>query len=130
MSGGPCPTTERIGPDGKSKSSGGHEFRSFWLGERISPLEYLCIQSFLSHGHRYVLYTYGPVEGLPPGCELADARKVLPEDRVFLYPALGGRTQGGHPSGFTNLFRYKLLRDEGGWWVDTDVLCNRAELPE
>jgi SAM-dependent methyltransferase len=103
-----------------------HEFRSFWLGERISPLEYLCIQSFLSHGHRYVLYTYGPVAGLPPGCELADARQVLPEERVFVHSG----AEAGSPAGFANLFRYKLLRDEGGWWVDADVLCRRAELPE
>jgi SAM-dependent methyltransferase len=107
-----------------------HEFRSFWLGERVSPLEYLCIQSFLSHGHRYVLYTYGSVAGLPPGCEVADAREVLPEERVFLAPGLAGRTQAGSPSGFTNLFRYKLIRETGGWWVDTDVFCCRAEIPD
>ena len=108
----------------------GHEFRSFWLGEHVSPLEYLCIRSFLAHGHRYVLYTYGPVAGLPPGCELADAREVLPEERVFLAPGLAGRTQAGSPSGFTNLFRYKLIGETGGWWVDTDVLCCSAEISD
>jgi hypothetical protein len=103
-----------------------HEFRSLWVGERISPLEYLCIESFLAHGHRYVLYAYGPVAGLPPECELADAGTVLPEEDVFYY---GGK-HAGSPAGFANLFRYRLLAHRGGWWVDTDVLCCCADLPD
>ena len=102
-----------------------HEFRSFWYGGKISPLEYLSIQSFLAHGHSYVLYTYAPVAGLPPGCELADARTVLPEEEVFFYK---GGAHAGSPAGFANLFRYKLLRDHGGWWVDTDMLCCRSDV--
>ena len=26
-------------------------------------------------------------------------------------------------AGFSNFFRYKLLLEKGGWWVDTDVVC-------
>src|SRR5262249_54442102 len=32
--------------------------------------------------------------------------------------------------GFTDLFRYKLMRETGGGWVDTDVFCCRTEIPE
>jgi Alpha 1,4-glycosyltransferase conserved region len=103
-----------------------HEFRSLWIGECISPLEYLSIQSFLANGHRYVLYSYHPVAGLPPGCTQADAREVLPEDRVFFYSGV----HSGSPAGFANLFRYKLLFAEGGWWVDTDVVCLRSSISE
>jgi Glycosyltransferase sugar-binding region containing DXD motif len=48
-----------------------------------------------------------------------DAREILPESMVFLYP--------GRPSyaGFSNFFRYKLLFERGGWWVDTDAVCLR-----
>ena len=101
-----------------------HEFRSFWYGDEISPLEYLSIQSFLAHGHSYVLYTYAPVADLPSGCGLADARTVLPEEEVFFYKG----AHAGSPAGFANLFRYTLLRDHGGWWVDTDTLCCRSDL--
>ena len=36
----------------------------------------------------------------------------------------------GSVAGFSNLFRYELLRRDGGWWVDTDVLCLAAELAD
>jgi mannosyltransferase OCH1-like enzyme len=28
-------------------------------------------------------------------------------------------------SGFSNFFRYKLLLERGGWWVDSDTVCLR-----
>src|SRR5205814_1596959 len=28
-----------------------------------------------------------------------------------------------------NLFRYKLLLEKGGWWIDADVLCLRPTFP-
>ena len=28
-------------------------------------------------------------------------------------------------SGFSNFFRYKLLLERGGWWVDADMVCLR-----
>jgi hypothetical protein len=28
-------------------------------------------------------------------------------------------------AGFSNYFRYKLLLERGGWWVDTDMVCLR-----
>ena len=31
----------------------------------------------------------------------------------------------GSLAAFSNLFRYKLLLERGGWWVDTDVICLR-----
>ncbi|MBL0171623.1 MAG: hypothetical protein IPP90_12990 [Gemmatimonadaceae bacterium] len=37
----------------------------------------------------------------------------------------------GSVSGFSNFFRYRLLHDRGGWWVDTDVVCLRHfEFPD
>ncbi len=31
---------------------------------------------------------------------------------------------------FSNAFRYKLLEEKGGWWVDLDVVCQTDALPE
>ncbi len=57
---------------------------------------------------------------MPPGCTVRDARTVLGEDRIFCYRHEPGR---GSPAAFANVFRYKLLHERGGWWVDLDVLC-------
>jgi hypothetical protein len=79
-------------------------------------MERLCITSFLRNGHRFRLYVYGPLEGVPEGTELCDAAEILPESAIFQYT-------NGSFAGFSNFFRYKLLLDKGGWWVDLDTVC-------
>jgi mannosyltransferase OCH1-like enzyme len=80
-------------------------------------MERLSILSFLHEGHPFHLFTYGPVEGVPEGCIVEDAREVLPKSRIFRYRDFPSY------AGFANVFRYKLLLDRGGWWVDTDTVC-------
>jgi len=91
-----------------------------WIGPRLSAMERLSIASFLANGHAVQLYTYGDVEGIPPGVEHHDGREVLPAGSVFTYAEGFGK---GSYAGFANLFRYKLLLDHGGVWCDTDVVC-------
>jgi hypothetical protein len=93
--------------------------QGLWIGDRLSTLERLSITSFLAHGHEYHLYTYQSVDNVPCGARFEDARSVLPESMIFQYAK--------YPSyaGFANYFRYKLLLERGGWWVDTDVVCLR-----
>ena len=90
---------------------------SLWIGQ-LSPLERLCLKSFVAQGHAFHLYTYDPIDNVPPGVTLQDAGQILPASKVF-------RNQRGEGKGslaaFSDLFRYKLLLDRGGWWVDTDV---------
>lgn len=97
--------------------------QSLWIGDRLSALERLAIGSFLANGHRFLLYTYGSLEGVPPCARLCDAVTVLPQTRVFRYEHGAGC---GSYAAFANLFRYKLLFERGGWWVDTDVVCLRT----
>lgn len=104
-----------------------HVFQSLWVGRRLSPLEHLCIKSFLAHDHTFVLYAYDEIDNVPQGCTVEDARTILPEESVFL---LGSGVHVGTPSTFSNRFRYALLESRGGWWVDTDVLCLKREIPE
>lgn len=94
--------------------------RSLWIGEPLGPIERLSMSSFLGHGHEYQLYCYGDVPGIPAGVKVMDAREILPEDSIFRYERGPGK---GSVSAFSNLFRYKLLLEKGGWWVDTDVVC-------
>ena len=78
-------------------------------------LEIVCFA-----GHPYHLYTYDPIDNVPDGVALQDAGQILPQSLIF-------RNQNGQGKGsmaaFSDLFRYKLLLDRGGWWVDTDVFC-------
>jgi hypothetical protein len=91
--------------------------QSLWIGGALSPMEQLSIASFLAHGHEYHLFAYNAVKHLPRGAVLRDATAILPEAAIFQYRK--------HPSysAFSNFFRYKLLLEKGGWWVDTDVVC-------
>jgi hypothetical protein len=89
-------------------------------------LEQLCIKSFLEHGHRFVLYAYQDIDGVPRGCQVEDARAIVPEAEIFVH---GPGILAGSPALFSDRFRYELLKAQGEWWVDTDVLCLRRDIP-
>jgi hypothetical protein len=91
--------------------------QGLWIGGSLSNMERLSINSFLKNGHPYDLYTYGPVEGVPEGATVRDANEIIPWSEVFL-------NRGGY-STFSDFFRWKLIHDRGGWWVDTDAVCLR-----
>ena len=82
-------------------------------------MEQMSIQSFIHHGHEYHLYVYDEVEGIPAGTKIKDANRVLPDSDIFSKTA----TKTAGYVTFSNLFRYQLLKDIGGWWVDLDVVC-------
>ena len=103
------------------------EVNSFWHGPELSNLERLCISSFLKEGIRYCLYVYEPPANLPDGVVLKDANEILERSRLFYYQA--GPFNRGSVGGFSNLFRFTLLAERGGWWTDTDV-CYLGKLPE
>jgi hypothetical protein len=110
--------------------------QGLWIGPRLSPLERLSIASFLANGHAFHLYAYDPIDGVPEGTRVLPAEAILPRSRIFRYrePAYGrlaklrSRVFGaklGSYAGFANLFRFKLLLEKGGWWVDLDTVCLR-----
>lgn len=101
--------------------------QSFWYGAALSPLEWLCLQSFIKHGISFHLYVYDETLEVPDGVVLKDARAIYPEDRIFFYR--DGEKRGS-VSAFSNLFRYKLILETGGWWVDMDVLYTGHGIPE
>ena len=82
-------------------------------------MEQLSLASFLANGHQYHLYVYEQPKNIPAGTIVKDAGEILPSSRVFRY-----KEQASY-SGFSNFFRYKLLLERGGWWVDTDTVCIR-----
>ena len=91
--------------------------QGLWFYGDLPLLQQLSIASFLANGHDYHLYTYGPVGKVPPGTTLRDAAELMPEVKVFK-----DRGEKGYAA-FADGFRYALLLERGGWWVDTDVVC-------
>ena len=100
-----------------------HIFSTFWSG-KISLREYVCINSFLDKSHKYYIYSYEKIEGLPKGAELKDAADIVPKEEYLLYKErLPNRWDL-----FSDKFRYLLLYKKGGWWVDTDIICLKKEI--
>ncbi len=98
---------------------GGDVIQGLWIGPRLSTMERLSIQSFLTNGHAYHLYVYDPVGGVPKGAVLKAAAEILPREAIFKY-----RDYYSY-AGFSNIFSYKLLLQQGGYWADCDMVCLR-----
>lgn len=95
-----------------------------WIGEQLSPIEILCIKSYQKSGHIFYLWTYKTIENIPEGTILKNANEILNETRVFRYKNTNKFGHGkGSLAGFSDIFRYKLLYEFGGWWTDMDITC-------
>ena len=91
--------------------------QGLWVGSELSRMEILSISSFLKNGHEYHLYVYDDVKNIPRGTIVKNGDEILAQSLVFQYK------EHKSYSGFSNLFRYKLLLEKGGWWVDSDLVC-------
>jgi hypothetical protein len=102
----------------------GYPIQAFWAG-KLTDLELACLKSWVGHGHPVILYSYQELEGLPEGVTLADARDIIPEDEVELYHGDGpksARADAFTYMPFSDKFRYRLLRYNGGLWLDMDII--------
>lgn len=97
---------------------------SFHGGPPLNVWERCSLQSFADHGHDIVLFSYDQLD-VPRGVRLESAADIvsLEERDKFFSLAPGAYSQ------FSDLFRYQLLLQHGGWWIDTDVLCRSPILP-
>lgn len=89
--------------------------QSLWVGDRLSRMEYYSIKSFLNLGYEFHLYTYNKVKNVPKGTKIKDASKIMPFDKVF------SLKKSFLP--FSDIWRYKLLYEKGGYWVDLDMIA-------
>ena len=88
-----------------------------WVFGGLSRLEELCISSFVRKGYKVSLWTYATIfKNAPAGCTVRNAREVLAEEHLFL-------NQRGSFAGFSDLFRYAVLRRFGGLYSDVDVIA-------
>ena len=89
--------------------------QSLWIGAELSTLEVLCCQSFIKCGHIFHLYTYEEVKNIPKGVKVIDAEKILPFEELKMIQK--------DQLPFSDIFRYKMLYEKGGYWVDLDMIC-------
>jgi hypothetical protein len=96
-----------------------HEFASFWHGP-ITPFAYACLASFARVGASLSVFSYDLGLELPPGVRLEDARRICPDESLVRRYIVNGKPS---IATFADLFRYRMIRETGGCWVDTDVIC-------
>lgn len=90
--------------------------QSLWIGDDLTNVEKLCVQSFLDNGHEFHLYTYTDIGGIPSGAVVKDGNEIVPESDIFLH-------KRGTYAIFADWFRLALLAKRGGVWVDMDMIC-------
>ncbi len=116
----PPPRATPLSPDNRA-------VHSLWIGPTLSRMELLTLQSFLRHGHEFHLWVYDQIQTpLPKGVRLEDANRIIPRDRIIKKADTDPETgvgKGSYSSPFSDLFRFKLLYEVGGYWVDMDVTC-------
>ncbi len=91
----------------------------FWLGQKLGPVHAACVRSFLRHGHEVVLHCYDAPLDMPAGVTTFDANRLMPEGEIIRHRASGSLALG------SNRYRYRLLREGFGLYVDCDVFCVR-----
>jgi len=91
--------------------------QSLWIGNQLSNMERLCIESYLQNGHEFHLYTFADnLSNIPEKTEVYDGNEIIPKDRIFTDSI-------NSFASFSDWFRYRLLFERGGWWVDMDTIC-------
>lgn len=66
------------------------------------------------------MYTYGAVDGIPPGVEVVSADEIIPRDKIVLH------RKTSSPAFFSDRFRMSILSQGLGLWTDADVLYLKA----
>lgn len=95
-----------------------------WIGKELSAMELLTIESYQNNGFEFHLWCYDEISNLPDKVVVQDANKIIPKSSIFSYQKQNKFGHGkGSVSGFSDLFRYKLLFDVGGIWTDMDITC-------
>ena len=89
--------------------------QSLWVGNPLSDMETYCIRSFMNAGHEFHLYTYGKVKNIPNGVIIKNGNAIMPAKDIFRLK------ETFLP--FSDIFRYKMLYEKGGYWVDLDMIC-------
>jgi hypothetical protein len=95
---------------------------SLWIGDRLGEVNAACLRSFIRHGYRVVLHCYDRPVDTPKGVELFQASKLMKPEEIV-------RHKTGSLTLSSDIYRYRILREGMGIYVDADIYCLRP-LPE
>lgn len=90
---------------------------ALWIGDRLGKISSSCLRSFVLRGHKVLLHTYGEILDLPEGVQCVDANAIIPKNKIFKHNRTGSYAL------FSDVFRYELLKQVSGVYVDCDVYC-------
>lgn len=89
---------------------------SLWIGNELSNMEIMSINSFLKNGYEYHLYIYDKVDKIPEGTIIKNGNEILNSSEIFYY-------NNGSVASFSNQFRFEMIYKTGIIWVDMDLIC-------
>ena len=89
--------------------------QSLWVGDRLSRMEEMSIKSFLKLGFTFHLYTYEKVKNVPKGTIIKNGNQIMPKNEIFSLKT--------SYLPFSDIWRYKMLYENGGYWVDLDMIA-------
>ena len=84
-----------------------------WVSGALSRLARLSLASFAANGYRVVLWSYDPDHLRAEAADVRDAATLLPLPKEDF----------ANMAYLTSLFRYRVLAEQGGIWVDMDVVA-------
>lgn len=95
------------------------DFGSLWIGNPLSKVEQTALASFIFYGHSFTLFVYDMNLKVPKGVIKQDANKIIDESQIF-------KIQNSYGP-FADMFRYKMIKETGLTWTDTDSICLRSD---
>lgn len=90
-----------------------------WVGDTLGAVHAACLRSFLRHGHRVVLHSFEAIVDVPRGIELVNAENLMERSEIVRYK------KNGSLALTANIYRYRILQEGLGIYVDCDVFCLR-----
>lgn len=100
--------------------------QSVWFGPKLTPIQILCLKSYMDNGHEFHLYVSEPVENIPPGVIVYDLASLFPDK-----PLEKIRQSFCCYTHFSDYARAVLILKKGGWYVDLDTVClKHLDFPE
>jgi len=90
---------------------------ALWVGGKLGDISRCCLKSFAMRGHQVHLHAYGYIDDVPAGITLVDGNEIIPQKNIIKHKKTGSYAL------FSDVFRYQLLKQQSGVYVDCDVYC-------
>jgi hypothetical protein len=98
----------------------------YWHGGSLSFLRRMCLASQVKLGYDVTLFSYDPVDNLPPGVVNKDAEAIIPQAFKQKLQRIGSRIDvyRGNVQ-LSDFLRVRLQKLGTGVWLDTDLYLLR-----